>query len=138
MKAFTTLMLGALLLVAAALLVPQASGAVRPDDRAGVLGAGAVVTARAVRPDDRAGALGTGAVALAGQSQYWQGERDFGLYTPGGDTVAPAAAPRVASPSGWEWNDAWFGAMMVIGLALVAAAITLTMHERRGHRPIAH
>jgi hypothetical protein len=137
-KAFTTLMCGALVLLAAALLVPQALGAVRPDDRAGPLGAGAVVTAQVVRPDDRAGPLGTGAVALAGQPLYWQGERDYGAYTPGGDIVAPAVVPRVASPSGWEWNDAWFGAMVVVGLALVAAAIAFTTHEHRGHRPIPH
>ncbi len=138
MKAFTTLMCGALVLLAAALLVPQALGAVRPDDRAGVLGAGAVVVAQSVRPDDRAGPLGTGAVTLADESYYWQGERDYGLYTPGGDIVAPAVVPRVEAPSGWAWNDAWFGVMAVVGVAVVAAAIMVTMHEHRGHRPIPH
>jgi hypothetical protein len=131
-------MLGALVLVAAALLVPQASGAVRPDDRAGMLGAGAVVTAQAVRPDYREGALGPGAVALAGQSQYWQGERDFGLYTPGGDVAVPAVVPTVESPSGWDWGEIVLGVVVVAGLALVAVALTLTLREHGGHRPIPH
>jgi hypothetical protein len=154
-------MCGALAFLLAALLAPMAIGAVRPDDREGQLGTGAVVTAQVVRPDDqagllgpgavspvvtalvvrpddRAGPLGTGAVALEGKPTYWQGERDFGAYTSGGDIVAPTLVPGVEVPSGWEWNDAWFGVMMAVGLALVAAVIMVTVHEHRGHHPLAH
>lgn len=55
-----------------------------------------------------------------------------------GDIVAPAVVPRVEAPSGWTWNDAWFGVMAVVGVALVAGAIMVTRHEHRGHRPIPH
>jgi hypothetical protein len=137
-KAFTTLMCGVLVLLAAALLVPQGLGAVRPDDRAGMLGAGAVVTTQAVRPDDRAGLLGPGAAAVSDQSFYWQGERDYGLYTPSGEIVAPAVVPTVESPSGWGWGEVVLGAAVVAGLALVAVALTLTLREHGGHRPIPH
>lgn len=82
MKPSTTLIGWALGVLAAALLVPVALGATRPDDRAGAIGIGAAVAAAPVHPNDRAGTLGVGSVTYADPG-YWRGERDYGLYRAG-------------------------------------------------------
>ena len=104
-----------------------------------MLGADAVVAPQPVHPNDEAGPLGTGAVTLADQSGYWQGERDFGLYTPGGEIVAPTVVSTVESPSDYDWGRIVLGVAIVGGLALVATALTLTLREHGGPgRPVPH
>lgn len=139
MKPSTTLIGGAFVVLMAALLVPAVLGAVRPDDRAGVLGAGSVVVAaQPTHPNDRAGPLGTGAVALEGQPVYWQGERDYGFYTPGGDVAVPAVVPTVEAPSEYDWGRIVLGVAIVAGVALVATAVTLTLRHGGPGRPVPH
>lgn len=140
MRAFTTLIGGFFVMLSAFVLVPAALGAVRPDDRAGTLGPGAVVVAaQPTRPNDQAGPLGAGAAALAEKPAYWQGERDFGLYTTGGDIAAPAVVPTVESPSGYDWGRIVLVAAIALGVALVATAVTLTVRQHGGPgRPVPH
>jgi hypothetical protein len=117
-KAFTVLTGGAFVVLIAALLVPAALGAVRPDDREGLRGAGAAVVAQAVRPDDRTGARGPGAATPA---------------------PTPAAEPTVESPSGYDWGQIVLVIAIVAGVALVATALTLTLRQHRGPgRPVPH
>ena len=140
MKAFTTLTGSVLVVLVAVLLVPMALGAVRPDDRSGVLGPGSVAPAVPTHPNDQAGPLGTGAVTLEGQPAFWQGERDSGLYRPDGAVAAPdVVVPVVESPSGWDWTRIGFGAAIAAALALMAAAVTLTLRQHGGPgRPVPH
>jgi hypothetical protein len=95
----------------------QAVSQVRPDDRAGPLGAGAVtppepVAAQRVdsapsRPDDRGGTRAPGASSASVQS--------------------PAAA---SVESTFHWEDAAFGAGAVFGLLLVGGAVGLAIRHR--------
>jgi len=91
---------------------------VRPDNRAGVLGVGAVTmleqaTARslgatAVRPDDRAGMHGPGAII-----------------------AAPLPGPTTSSAeSSFQWNDAALGAGAMLGLLVLLGAVGLTIRHR--------
>jgi hypothetical protein len=95
----------------------QAVSQVRPDDRAGPLGAGAVtlpgrVAARRVnntpgRPDDRGGMRGPGTI--------------------------PASLPSTAAASvqsTFQWDDAALGAGAVLGLLLFGGAVGLTIRHR--------
>ncbi len=139
-KPSTRLVGGAFAVLMVALLVPAVFGAVRPDDRAGALGVGAVaMAAQPTHPNDRAGPLGTGAVALEGQPAYWQGERDYGSYTPSGDVVEPVVVPTAEASSGYDWGRIALGAAIVAGLAVVATAVTLTLRQHGGPgRPVPH
>jgi hypothetical protein len=102
-----------LVLAVAVLLAPSATGnlltpAERPDDRAGMLGVGAV-TAKpiATRPDDRAGIRGPGSVP----------------------TVLVAS-----SGDAFDWGDAGIGAVGAFGLALLLfGAMQLATRAERGH-----
>jgi hypothetical protein len=95
----------------------QAVSQVRPDDRAGPLGAGAVtLTERVVgrtvdsapgRPDDRSGPRGPGAIPASLQS---------------------TAAASVQSA--FHWDDAALGAGAVVGLLLFGGAVGLTIRHR--------
>lgn len=95
----------------------QAVSQVRPDDRAGPLGAGAMtlperVAARTVdsapgRPDDRGGMRGPGAIPASLQS---------------------TAAASVEST--FQWDDAALGAGAVLGLLLFGGAVGLTIRHR--------
>ena len=86
--------------------------AVRPDDRAGALGAGTIAAdAGAVRPDDRAGALGPG--------------------TNVDDTPAPAATP--AADSRIDWRELGFSG--AAALSLFALVVT-RLHARHADRSV--
>jgi len=137
-KAFTMLTGGAFVVLIAALLVPAALGAVRPDDREGVRGVGAAVVAQGVRPDDRGGLRGAGAAVVA---QPVRPDDRGGLRGPGAATPAPtpAVAPTVESPSGYDWGQIVLVIAIVAGVVLVATALTLTLRQHRGPgRPVPH
>ena len=86
---------------------------VRPDDRPGPLGVGAIpdpVTS-AVRPDDRAELRGVGA-------------------------FDGAPAPTLDDPSGFDWGDAGIGATAALALGLLAGtALFFTHRQRRSGLP---
>lgn len=147
MKVQAQRMIGTLVLAlataAVAIGTAQAEG---PDDRAGMLGVGAVTAAQGtvapdwferaaaralvddvVLPNDRAGLLGVGAVSNSTQAAApdWF-ER--------GALRATTAVPRGDAPAvddGFQWGNAAFGAGAVSGLLLLAAAGALTIRHRR-------
>ena len=91
---------------------------VRPDNRAGVLGVGAVTIleqaparslgATPVRPDDRAGMHGPSAII-----------------------AAPLPSPTTSSvESSFQWDDAALGAGAMLGLLLLLGAVGLTIRHR--------
>jgi hypothetical protein len=130
------LMGGAFVVLIAALLVPAALGAVRPDDRAGVRGAGAAVVAQAVRPDDRAGPRGAGAAVVA---QAVRPDDRTGARGPGAVTQTPTPAAEPTVESGYDWGRIVLVIAIVAGVALVATALTLTLRQHRGPgRPVPH
>jgi hypothetical protein len=131
----------ALAAVVVVVLVPAALGATRPDDRAGELGIGAAAVAtQATHPNDLGGTLGVGRFALEGQSGYWQGERDYGLFTPTGEVAVPAAPAAAEVSSGIDWTTVAAGVCLAAVLALVVGAAVMT--SRQGHggprRPVPH
>jgi hypothetical protein len=143
-------------LVAAAVLAGTAQ-ADRPDDRARMLGVGAISSAVAtpdvferaairamrdgvVRPDDRPGLRGVGGIAsvpavpdaferavLRLAMPVRPNDRG-GLQGPG--SVA-TGVPSVTSVSdGFQWSDAAFGAAAAFGFVLLAGAAALTIRHR--------
>jgi hypothetical protein len=105
------------------------SSVVRPDDRAGARGPGALASAdaaqRATRPDDRAGARGPGAVASAGATQPATrpddraGARGPGAVSPGTSTIV------VRSVNTFDWGDAAIGVVSGMGFALLLAGLAV-------------
>jgi hypothetical protein len=81
------------------------SSVVRPDDRAGARGPGAIASAGATtpatRPDDRAGPRGPGALS------------------PGTSTIV------VRSANTFDWGDAAIGAVSGMGFALLLAGLAV-------------
>lgn len=140
MKPSSTLIGWMLAVLVGVLLAPAAFGAARPDDKAGQLGVGGVVVvAQATHPNDVAGALGVGRVALESQPAYWQGERDYGLYSPTGDVAVPAAPLAAEVSSGIDWTTVAAGVALVAVLALAAGAAVMTSRQHGGpRRPVPH
>jgi hypothetical protein len=84
-------------------------GPVRPDDRAGFLGAAVAnaASSSAVRPDTGGGLRGAGAGSAEATSQ---------------------------GPSGFDWSAAGIGALGAFGVCLLAVAgVAVIGHERRRH-----
>jgi uncharacterized iron-regulated membrane protein len=110
MKACTALIT---IVVVAALLSPSAL-AIRPDDRPGTRGPGALVaqqaTAPAPRPDDRAGIRGPGTL------------------------VSEVAQPASA---GFDWGDALIGGVGGVGIALLLTGSVFIVASRRSRARIA-
>jgi hypothetical protein len=102
---------------------------VRPDDRAGARGPGALAGStdaaqRATRPDDRAGARGPGAVASAGATLATRpddraGARGPGAISPGTTTVV------VRSANTFDWGDAAIGVVSGMGFALLLVGLAV-------------
>ncbi len=105
------------------------SSVVRPDDRAGPRGPGALVSTdaaqRATRPDDRAGARGPGAVASAGAAQRATrpddraGARGPGAISPGTSSIV------VRSANTFDWGDAAIGVVSGMGFALLLGGLAV-------------
>ena len=104
-------------------------GVVRPDDRPGPRGPGALASTdaaqRATRPDDRAGARGPGAVASAGAAQRATrpddraGARGPGAISPGTSTIV------VRSANTFDWGDAAIGVVSGMGFALLLGGLAV-------------
>jgi hypothetical protein len=129
-----------LALVAVAMLAPAvATAGVRPDDRAGIRGIGATVSAAsaAVRPDDRAGIRGVRATVPAPVVAVRPDDR-AGIRGPGPDVFMRAvnihgSEPATHSPGfDWAWvygpGAALLGALALAGSALVARARRTAVH----------
>jgi hypothetical protein len=105
---------------------------VRPDDRAGMRGPGALDTtlAAATRPDDRAGMRGPGAIDQPNTVSTSTRPDDRA------DTRGPGAfeQPTVVvthSSTGFDWGDAFVGALGGIGTALLlTGALFLLLGQR--------
>ena len=131
----------AVLAVAIAVTAGAAAGStksVRPDDRAGAKGPGAIagVSVASVSPDDRAGAKGSGAIAaakgpgpIAGVSVAKVRPDDrAGLRGPGAFAVpstGPSVEVRRVSSDGFDWPAAFVGAASTLGLCLLAGGALL-------------
>ena len=143
-----------LMLVAFALLVPNAL-AQRPDDRGGLLGVGAIsATTDAVRPDDRAATRGPGSFASAVELSMRPDDRaesrgpgaiggSFETATRPDDLAGlrgPGAVPIevvTTSADGFDWVDASVGAVGAFGLALILfAMLTIAARTRRSHAAV--
>lgn len=126
-----TLVLG---LATAALLAGPAS-AVRPDDKAGMLGVGAVTTqapATPVRPDDRAGSRGPGSVLQPPTApSTWIDRQE--LRTPG-RSVETSQSSSIAAGDGFQWGDAAVGGGVF--LLLGSLVVALILNGRLERRPI--
>jgi hypothetical protein len=141
----------------AALVAGGAQAADRPDDRAGLLGVGAVAAAqaspdafeRAVRrhggattaiPDVFERAVSRQALVAAPDAFERAVLRESGTASLHPDDRAGTRGPGVVATSapvsvsvdetGFQWGDALFGAAAAIGAVLLAAAATLTIRHR--------
>ena len=105
------------------------SSVVRPDDRAGPRGPGALASTdaaqRATRPDDRAGARGPGAVASAGAAQRATRPDDrAGARGPG--AISPRTSSIVVRAANtFDWGDAAIGVVSGMGFALLLGGLAV-------------
>ena len=114
---------------------------VRPDDRAGTRGPGALAATGAAhsptRPDDRAGARGPGAVASSSATKHEAtrpddraGPRGPGAVSPGTSTVV------VRSPNTFDWGDAAIGVVSGMGFALLLTGLAVLTIVTRSKTPL--
>lgn len=78
----------------------------------------------AVRPDDRAGTRGVGALSGGDPSDA------FSRYL--ANNKPDNATDRVASGTGFDWSDAGLGVAGTLGILLLAALTALRLQGRRG------
>lgn len=143
-------------LVGAALVGGGAQAAHRPDDRAGLLGVGAISATRAAPdaferavarhadtptpiPDAFERAVGRQALVAAPDAFERAVLRESGpsvrpddragMRGPGLAAVA-APVPVAVDGKSFQWGDALFGAAAALGAVLLAAAATLTIRHR--------
>jgi hypothetical protein len=132
----------AIAVFAAATLVGPA-WSIRPDDRAGLLGVGAISSDTSdgpVRPDDRGTARGPGPLsaesraAAAVSSAAIRPDDRAGVRLPGPGSVV-AQAPLAGSPDyGFRWMEAGIGAAFLALVGLVGAALVWNVRYHR--RPV--
>jgi hypothetical protein len=104
------------------------SSAIRPDDRAGARGPGALASTAAAqpatRPDDRAGARGPGAVASAGATLATRPDDKAGTRGPG--AISPGISTIVVrSANTFDWGDAAIGVVSGMGFALLLVGLAV-------------
>jgi hypothetical protein len=139
--------------VAAAVLVPVAQ-AERPDDRAGLRGPGAFASTQSqvnhpddralkgpgaieqlrqsttVRPDDRAGMRGPGAIDPGTNSTSTSTRPDDRAEARGPGAIDPVVVVTQDS-TGFDWDDAFVGALGGMGMALLlTGALFLLLGQR--------
>jgi hypothetical protein len=111
----------------------QQSTIVRPDDRAGMRGPGAVNTttvSTATRPDDRAGARGPGAIEQP-HTVSTSTRPDDRAGTRGPGAIEQPTIVVTQSSTGFDWGDAFVGALGGIGTALLlTGALFLLLGQR--------
>ena len=108
---------------------------VRPDDRAGMRGPGAVDTqsntvSTSTRPDDRAGMRGPGAIEQPNTvSTSIRPDDRAGTRGPG--AIEQPTVVVTHSSTGFDWGDAFVGALGGIGTALLlTGALFLLLGQR--------
>ena len=104
---------------------------VRPDDRAGLRGPGAVDTqSTSIRPDDRAGMRGPGAIDQpSAVSTSTRPDDRAGSRGPGAFEQPTVVVTH--SSTGFDWGDAFVGALGGIGMALLlTGALFLLLGQR--------
>jgi hypothetical protein len=134
--------------LATAVVLVSGAQADRPDNRAGVLGVGAVSrtasapdwferavarsTAPIVRPDDRAGVIGVGGVTPAIVASTRPARPEEGVGIRGARPVATSLVPAVSGDSsGFDWANVSMAVGFVLATSLLAAAATLAARHRR-------
>lgn len=101
----------AVLVIASLTFALTASAAVRPDDRAGVRGAGSALAAVTLRPDDRAGIRGAGSDVRA----------------------ISVAGPQAGGPAdGFDWSAAGAGAGVATAVVLLLSWALIVRRNQRG------
>jgi hypothetical protein len=129
MKARNTLI--GMLVVVVAVLIPATAAAQR-DIRPGT--AGATSQSSHVRPDDRAGVRGAGAIEdMARGSVAVRPDDRAGLHGPG----TPPPTSLVRSSDGFDWQDAFVGGLAGVGIALLLAGLLFLAASRRTRTRIA-
>jgi hypothetical protein len=112
----------------------QASTLVRPDDRAGMRGPGAFdrpnIVSTSTRPDDRAGMRGPGAIEQPNTvSTSTRPDDRAGTRGPG--ALEQPTVVVTQSSTGFDWGDAFVGALGGIGTALLlTGALFLLLGQR--------
>lgn len=106
--------------------------AAHPNDRAGMLGPGAiqavsVVSVASKRPDDRAGSRGPGAVSPAAPTRP---DDRAGSRGPGGVGPEQAALPFVTAHDGFRWGNPVLAAIVMLGGVSVAGLLALAVRRR--------
>jgi hypothetical protein len=132
---------------AIAAIVTPAALAERPDDKGGMLGVGraSVAVTSPLRPDDRPGARGAGAIVRS-QQQFVPGVTDFpSRVGKAGELAAQARIDSAEEPArtvlvrvdegGFDWRDAGIGALCAT--ALMLGAVLCLMALRRGRIAVA-
>lgn len=117
----------ALAVVGAAILTSVSVAATRPDDRAGVLGAGAQpVSPAAAHPDNRVGVRGIGETLTPAAAH------------PDNRTGVRGVQVVADEPGGTDWTRVGIGVGIgaAVLLVLVAAFLTMRHGGHRPHRPI--
>jgi len=134
MRLMTILVILAVATAVAAGSAAGSTGSVRPDDRAGAKGPGAIsdVSVVSVHPDDRAGTKGPGRIDGVSVASVHPDDR-AGLRGPGAFAV-PSAAPSVeivrVSSNGFDWPAAFVGAASTLGFCLLIGAVLLLPRSR--------
>ena len=104
--------------------------AVRPDDRAGLRGAGTTLATPVALPDAFERAVLRHNASTAGRPDDRAGPRGAGTDVAGNAPIATAAS------AGFHWADAGFGAAATLALILVVAGLALARAKHHRSHPI--
>ena len=118
----------------AAAIVVAPAGATRPDDRAGMLGVGAIAAepaAQTIRPDDRATARGPGSISVESRTESVIRPDDRAGARGPGSVVVPTSSVSTSDDDGLPWAGIGMGAALFVGLGLVGAALLFTGRYQR-------
>jgi hypothetical protein len=140
MRPSSTWLCRVLALLVGLVIVPASLAVVRPDDRGGQQGPGAVSAVVAPSPNARDALIGVGKVSAISQPQAnFSGERDAGLFRSDGSVVDPLAPTVVEQPIGTDWGAILTGVGLVAVLALATAGVVqATRHHGGPAKPVAH